>query len=75
MGCPSITASAGMVTPLFDADWRASCFYMMLTDADLETFVTAYEQDFGERISLEEAQEMAVRVLSLFELLATEPDR
>lgn len=46
---------------------------MMLSDADLQAFIAAYEQDFGETISLVEAQEMATRVLAFFELLASDP--
>ena len=46
---------------------------MMLSDADLHAFITAYEQDIGETISLAEAQEMATRVLVFFELLTSDP--
>jgi hypothetical protein len=46
---------------------------MMLTDTDIESFNEAYEQDFGERLSMEEAGEAARRVLALIELLAIDP--
>jgi len=46
---------------------------MILSDADLEAFIGAYEQDFGETISLVEAREMASRVFALVELLASDP--
>ena len=47
---------------------------MMLSDAELEGFIRAYEKDFGETVSSAEAREMAARVLMAFELLATHPD-
>ena len=65
--------SAKMMTPCESLKPSASCFYMMLSDADLHAFITAYEQDIGETISLAEAQEMATRVLVFFELLAADP--
>jgi hypothetical protein len=46
---------------------------MILSEADRQTFITAYERDFGEMISLVEAREMATRLLAFFELLATGP--
>ena len=48
---------------------------MMLSDDDLRAFIAAYLVDFGETISLTEASDMAHRVMSLFELLATDPGR
>lgn len=59
---------------------RAYCkcrilFPMMLSDNDLRTFIAAYEVDFHKTISLNEAGEMARRVLAFFDLLATEPDQ
>ena len=65
--------SAKMMTPCEALKPRASCFCMMLSDADLHAFSTAYERDFGKTISLAEAQEMATRVLAFFELLASDP--
>ena len=65
--------SAKMMTPCESLKPRASCFCMMLSDADLQAFIAAYEQDFGETISLVEAQEMATRVLVFFELLTSDP--
>jgi hypothetical protein len=46
---------------------------MKLTDTDIQEFIRAYESDFGERISLGEAQEMAARLMAVLELLATVP--
>lgn len=51
----------------------ASLADMMLTDADLQSFAAAYEEDFGETISLAEAGDMARRILALIELLASDP--
>jgi hypothetical protein len=46
---------------------------MKLTDADIQSFITAYQADFGETISPADAREMATRVLAVFRLLATDP--
>lgn len=46
---------------------------MKLSQQDIEEFIEAYRTDFGETISMAEAEEMATRVLAVFRLLATDP--
>jgi len=47
---------------------------MKLSQKSLLEFIAAYEADFGETISVAEAEEMGTRVLELIKLLATDPD-
>ena len=68
-----LASSAKMMTPCESLNPRASYFCMMLSDADLQALITAYELDFGKTILLAEAQELATRVLAFFELLASDP--
>lgn len=46
---------------------------MQLTPKDIEDFRKAYREAFGEDVSFAEAEEMAFRVMSLFELIAENP--
>lgn len=42
---------------------------MEITDARLREFQVAYEQDFGETITQDEAREMLTRLVTLYELV------
>lgn len=44
-----------------------------LTDRALEEFRAIYKEEFGEELSLEEAREMALRVLHVVALLLQSP--
>ena len=43
---------------------------MQISDGALDEFIAIYMSEFGEEISRQDASEMAVRVLKLYELLA-----
>jgi hypothetical protein len=43
---------------------------MLLRDEDLEQFIAAHKDDTGENLSMEEAREIAGRLLELYRLLA-----
>jgi len=39
---------------------------MKISDPDLKEFITIYQEEFGEKLSLAEASEMAFRLVSLY---------
>jgi hypothetical protein len=43
---------------------------MLLRDEDLEKFIAVYKDDTGEKLSTEEAREIAGRLIELYSLLA-----
>ncbi len=43
--------------------------FMEITDARLHEFQVAYEHDFGELITTDEAHEMLTRIVTLYELV------
>ena len=43
---------------------------MQISDERLKEFQEAYKKDFGEDISIEEAREIASRLIDLYQLLA-----
>jgi hypothetical protein len=43
---------------------------MLLRDEDIEKFIAAYKDDTGETLRVEEAREIAGRLLELYRLLA-----
>lgn len=55
------------------SDTHLTLTSMQLSDPDLDSFITAYNADFGEAISRAEALVVATRLTALFQLLATDP--